>query len=87
MLNVAVVFNRVRQCQWESSNTYGSQTAPDVDGLGSSDAIASAKRKTRFPWPGSPRTQKGHCLRRQVRRGRKNCPYLRLCGPDKSRPM
>ena len=49
--------------------------ATDVDGPGSSDAIADAKRKVLFylrgPPRGPPTTQNVHKLRRRVRRGRK----------------
>ena len=50
---------------------FSSFLAPDVDEPGYTGAIAAAKRKTCFSLPGLPRTQNPHCLRRQVRRGRK----------------
>ena len=60
--------------------------APAVDGPGSSDAIADAKRKVLFSSPGPPRgpprTQNGHKLRRQVRRGHKIGTNCALGGPD-----
>jgi len=60
--------------------------APAVDGPGSSDAIADAKRKVLFSLPGlprgPPRTQNGHKLRRQVRRGHKIGTNCALGGTD-----